>query len=101
MTKAKGFTQADLDDVSANPEWTEETAARAKSFDETFPDVARRLRGPQRAPLKKQVTLRLDPRVIDHFKADGEGWQSRINEALMEAAGVGRDKVASRKAPSR
>jgi uncharacterized protein (DUF4415 family) len=101
MTKAKGFTKADMDDVSDNPEWTQETNARAKSFDETFPDIARRIRGPQKAPTKKQVTLRLDPRVVDHFKAEGEGWQSRMNEALMKAAGVTHDPGVSRKATSR
>jgi uncharacterized protein (DUF4415 family) len=28
------------------------------------------------------VTLRLDPDVIDYFKAEGAGWQTRINAAL-------------------
>lgn len=37
---------------------------------------------------KKQVTLRLDQDVIDKFKSDGQGWQSRINDALRKAAGV-------------
>ena len=37
---------------------------------------------------KKQVTLRLDQDVIDKFKSDGEGWQSRMNDALRKAAGV-------------
>ena len=31
---------------------------------------------------KTQVTLRLDTEVLAHFKATGEGWQTRINEAL-------------------
>lgn len=42
-------------------------------------------RGPQRAPVKRQVTLRLDPEVLDFFKATGTGWQTRINEALRRA----------------
>ncbi len=42
-------------------------------------------RGPQRAPLKRRVTLRLDPEVLDFFKATGTGWQTRINEALRRA----------------
>jgi uncharacterized protein (DUF4415 family) len=83
-----GYTQADMEAVSDNREWTEGTAARAKSFDEAFPDIARRVRGRQKAPTKKQVTLRLDARVIEHFKATGEGWQSRMNEALKKAAGL-------------
>ena len=36
---------------------------------------------------KEQVTLRIDRDVLDHFQADGPGWQDRINEALRKAAG--------------
>ena len=31
---------------------------------------------------KAQVTLRLDREVLEAFKATGEGWQTRINDAL-------------------
>ena len=31
---------------------------------------------------KTQVTLRLDAEVLEKFKASGDGWQTRINEAL-------------------
>lgn len=82
------FTKADMAAVSDNPAWTKATTARSKSFDETFPDLARRARGLQKAPTKTQVTLRLDARVVEHFKATGQGWQTRINEALKKAAGV-------------
>ena len=37
---------------------------------------------------KKQITLRLDPDVVEFFKAGGRGYQSSINAALrryMEA----------------
>jgi uncharacterized protein (DUF4415 family) len=37
---------------------------------------------------KKQVALRIDPDVIDRFKAEGAGWQSRMNEALRKAVGL-------------
>jgi uncharacterized protein (DUF4415 family) len=39
-------------------------------------------RGPQKAPTKQIVTLRLDRAVVEHFKAGGEGWQTRINDTL-------------------
>jgi uncharacterized protein (DUF4415 family) len=42
-------------------------------------------RGPQKAPTKKQVTLRLDKDVVERFRATGPGWQVRINEALRKA----------------
>lgn len=31
---------------------------------------------------KTQVTLRLDLEVVEKFRATGEGWQTRINDAL-------------------
>ena len=31
---------------------------------------------------KTQVTLRLDVEVVEKFRASGDGWQTRINEAL-------------------
>ena len=31
---------------------------------------------------KEQVTLRLPAEVIEYFKADGPGWQTRVSEAL-------------------
>jgi uncharacterized protein (DUF4415 family) len=31
---------------------------------------------------KKQVTLRLDPEIIDFFRAQGPGYQTRINQVL-------------------
>jgi uncharacterized protein (DUF4415 family) len=42
-------------------------------------------RGPQVAPVKQQVTLRLDQDVLETFRATGAGWQGRINEALRKA----------------
>ena len=42
-------------------------------------------RGPQKGPVKQQVTLRLDRDVLDRFRATGDGWQSRINTALRKA----------------
>ena len=42
-------------------------------------------RGPQKAPTKKLVSLRLSPEVIEHFKADGPGWQTRIERTLLES----------------
>ncbi|WP_439953178.1 BrnA antitoxin family protein [Escherichia coli] len=32
------------------------------------------------------MSLRLDPDVIETFKATGPGWQTRMNEVLVEAA---------------
>jgi uncharacterized protein (DUF4415 family) len=37
--------------------------------------------------VKELVSLRLDQDVLEHFRADGPGWQDRINQALRKAAG--------------
>ena len=37
---------------------------------------------------KAQVSLRLHRDVIARFKADGPGWQTRMNAALRAAAGL-------------
>jgi uncharacterized protein (DUF4415 family) len=42
-------------------------------------------RGPQKAPTKKLVSLRLDQDVIERVKQDGAGWQTRINDILRDA----------------
>ena len=80
-----------------NPEWSAEDIAQAKPFAEVFPELAasyRRTRGPQKAPTKKLVSLRLSPEVLEHFRATGPGWQSRINDALLAAVKRGRRKKA-------
>jgi uncharacterized protein (DUF4415 family) len=43
--------------------------------------IVRRGRPRSDAP-KKLVSLRLDPDVVERFRATGPGWQSRINGTL-------------------
>ncbi|MBT4573200.1 MAG: BrnA antitoxin family protein, partial [Thiotrichales bacterium] len=33
---------------------------------------------------KKSATLRYDQEILDFFKATGKGWQTRINDVLLE-----------------
>jgi uncharacterized protein (DUF4415 family) len=86
--EGQGYTKADWDAVDS-PELTEEELATARPFAEVFPDLAesiRRSRGrPKVEAPKQQVSLRLDPDVIEKFKATGKGWQSRINDVLKAA----------------
>jgi uncharacterized protein (DUF4415 family) len=71
------------------PEWTVEDVARARPISD-FPELqsmferARGQRGPQKAPTKERVGLRLDPDVLAHFRATGPGWQRRINDVLAK-----------------
>lgn len=41
-------------------------------------------RGPQVAPTKQLVSVRYSPEVLQYFKSTGTGWQTRMNEALLE-----------------
>jgi uncharacterized protein (DUF4415 family) len=85
--KHRGFTAKDLKEVSDSPELTKADFAKAKPFSEVFPGLSasiRKGRGPNKAPTKKPVSLRLSPEVIRHFKKGGKGWQSRIDETLRK-----------------
>jgi uncharacterized protein (DUF4415 family) len=73
----------------SNPEWTKGMLDAARPAKEVLPAEffegmkrARGERGKQKSPTKERVTLRVDPDVLDFFKKDGDGYQSRINEAL-------------------
>jgi uncharacterized protein (DUF4415 family) len=84
-TKKKGYSAGDLRDVSDNPEWTRKDFAKARPFAEALPDLAasiRKGRGPNKAPTKKLVSLRLSGEVLEAYKAKGPGWQSRIDDDL-------------------
>lgn len=75
------------------PEATEAQRAQAKPFAEAFPALAETMRKsaggrPKAENPKVAVSLRLDPEVVARFKAQGAGWQTRMNEALRQAAGL-------------
>jgi uncharacterized protein (DUF4415 family) len=90
FTPGRGYTKADWDDVSDNPELTDEELANLRPAREVLPAEffealeKRRQgqRGPQKAPTKVAVSIRLSRDVVDAFKAKGPGWQSRIDETL-------------------
>jgi uncharacterized protein (DUF4415 family) len=78
-----------------NPEWTDAEIARARPGAEVLPtDFVVALKRPRGRPAgsvtstKQQVTLRLDRDALDRLKAQGPGWQTRINEALRKAVGL-------------
>lgn len=52
------------------------------------PNGVVRGRPPSMGRAKAQVTLRLDPDILERFRADGPGWQGRINAALRKAVGL-------------
>ena len=86
MKKRKPLTNKD----GEVRELTAEDFATMRPTAEVLPELValwrkRGQRGPQKAPTKQQVTLRLDRDVVDRFRATGEGWQRRINDALRRA----------------
>ncbi|WP_441229919.1 BrnA antitoxin family protein [Tardiphaga sp. 215_C5_N2_1] len=91
--KKRGYGAKDMREVSDTPELTKDDFAKAKPFAEALPDLAKSIRkgrGPNKAPTKTLVSLRLSPDVLTHFKSKGPGWQSKIDEVLRKAAGVKR-----------
>ncbi|MDJ1008225.1 MAG: BrnA antitoxin family protein [Paracoccaceae bacterium] len=45
----------------------------------------RRTRGPQKAPTKEPVSIRLDKDVVAELRSGGRGWQTRLNAMLRRA----------------
>ena len=82
----QGYTQQDWDDVDS-PELTDEELAEMRPFAEVLSELAASIakgRGPNKAPTKRLVSLRLSGEVIDKYKAGGAGWQSRIDADLRK-----------------
>lgn len=76
-----------------NPAWTDENFARARPARDVLPGLfsqsrAEALLTPRGRPkadvTKVRVGIRLSPEVIDHFKASGRGWQTRVDAALKQ-----------------
>ncbi len=44
----------------------------------------KRARGKQKTPIKQPVSIRLSPEVVEYFKSIGKGWQTNIDEVLMD-----------------
>lgn len=75
-----------------NPEWTDADFARARPAAEVLREqfgaqaVAHLLKPKRGRPLKPErkhvINIRLSPEVLEHFRATGRGWQTRVDEAL-------------------
>jgi uncharacterized protein (DUF4415 family) len=83
----RAVTEAALADRDARPLDERRLARMGTMSAADAADLGRRVRRRGRPTLdapKRLVSLRLDPEVIDRFRATGRGWQSRINEVLRE-----------------
>jgi len=81
--KPENIKQEDWDAVNSPP-LSKKTISRMKAVSETHPRTPARVRGPQLTPTKKQLTLRLNGEVVDYFKLKGKGWQTEINDVLLD-----------------
>ena len=77
------------DIAATTPEEDAAVTAAANADPDNPPNVVpKRIGRPPAAVTKESITLRIDPDVVRRFKADGPGWQSRMNEALRKAIGL-------------
>jgi uncharacterized protein (DUF4415 family) len=93
MEKNSETAKEEWIDPDDAPEWTEEMFRMAAIYkgDQLIRPASGTLKSigrPVAAHPKKQVTLRLDPDVIEKFRATGKGWQSRINAELRKVLGI-------------
>jgi uncharacterized protein (DUF4415 family) len=90
----RGYTKEDWDAVDSPPLTEEELAAMRPAREVLPPEVFRALeeasrqaRGrPKSDAPKVAVTLRLDPDVLEKFKARGKDWRSAMAEELKKAS---------------
>ncbi len=72
---------------NTTPDWVDDDDApdlSAPEWVEKFASVAVQRGRPKLARPKISTTLRLDADIMERFRVDGPGWQSRINVALRE-----------------
>jgi uncharacterized protein (DUF4415 family) len=88
-TRPKNVSREDWEAVSSPP-LSRAELGRLRPAAEALPDLVenyRRSRCRPRSPqAKKLVSLRLDAEVIEAFRAEGPGWQTRINDVLSRWA---------------
>ena len=62
--------------IAADPDTYELTAADLNQM--------KRMGRPKAAVTKERITIRLSPDVLEAFRAEGSGWQGRMDNALRE-----------------
>lgn len=104
MTGKERNTKLSLSEEDEPVEWSDEVFARAQIsvggevIRPATGTLTRRGRPPVGDAPKQQVTLRLAPTVISHFRETGSGWQTRLN-AVLERHVAGTSREHSRSMP--
>jgi len=70
------------DEYDELPELTDKMFERAVYSVGGVDKPSPRRRGPQKAPTKIALHLRLPPEVVKYFKEEGAGWQTKIGNIL-------------------
>ena len=97
MTASKRATRTDLKAFDAHKPRKAEYDDAPEFSDEQLQTATLEIGGrpagrPKLERPKQAINLRVDADVIDAFRADGAGWQTRMNEALRKAAGLKRSR---------
>ena len=80
--------------IAADPDTWDFDMSRARPTREVLPELVeryereqaeRRKRGPQKAPTKEHISLRLDADLVEYFRSSGRGWQTRLNAMLRRS----------------
>ena len=87
MKDTKSITDERLKEITAiipapddeSPEITETEAARARFAHESHPEWYRTV------PVKQQIPIKIDKDILEALKAEGKGYQTRINKILRDA----------------
>lgn len=68
---------------TVNDDWSDAILTPGGGVEATL-KALKRVRGKNKRPTKEQIAIRLDPDILEAFRAGGSGWQSRVNAALRE-----------------
>jgi uncharacterized protein (DUF4415 family) len=83
------ITAAALSDPDTQP-LSDEELGSMRPMSDVDPELLDRIRryrgqrGPQKDPTKVLVSLRLDRDLVDHLRATGPGWQTRVNDLVRK-----------------
>lgn len=83
MRETENIQEKDLKSVESPP-LSDAILRRMRPVAETHPEIPARVRSAQKASTRESTTIRLNAKVLEFFKAQGKGWQTRINDVLQD-----------------
>jgi uncharacterized protein (DUF4415 family) len=95
LAKVDATTDEDIarqiaEDPDTPPEITDAALEHAEIWEGD--NFIRRVGRPKGSGTKELVTLRLDRAVLEHFRAGGPGWQTRLNDTLRSVVASSRPR---------